>query len=57
MSTDLSTPLYTQIRDYLQARIKEGAYEVGARLPSERELAQEFEVSRMTARQALQDLI
>jgi len=57
MSADLSTPLYTQIRDHLQAQIKEGAYEVGARLPSERELAQEFEVSRMTARQALQDLI
>jgi GntR family transcriptional regulator len=55
--SDSSTPLYTQIKDHLQVQIQMGAYEVGARLPSERELAQEFAVSRMTARQALRELI
>ncbi len=57
MNADSSTPLYTQIKDRLQLQIQQRAYEVGAKLPSERELAQEFGVSRMTARQALQYLV
>ena len=47
-------PLYHQIKEHLRLQIKNGAYRIGARLPSERELAQMYEVSRMTARQALQ---
>ncbi len=57
MNADPSTPLYTQIKDHLHAQIQQGIYAPGARLPSERELALEFGVSRMTARQALQELI
>jgi GntR family transcriptional regulator len=57
LNADPSIPLYTKIKDHLQMQIQMGAFDVGARLPSERELAQEFGVSRMTARQALQDLI
>ncbi len=57
MNADPSTPLYTQIKDHLQIQIQQGAYPPGARLPSERELALEFGVSRITARQALQELI
>ncbi len=56
VNTDSSTPLYTRIKERLQRQIQQGVYEVGAKLPSERDLAQEFGVSRMTARQALQDL-
>ncbi|NPV66005.1 MAG: GntR family transcriptional regulator [Anaerolineae bacterium] len=48
-----SEPFYIQIKNYLQMQIQTGAYPVGARLPSERELAEQFNVSRMTARQAL----
>ncbi len=48
-----SEPFYIQIKNYLQLQIQTGAYPVGARLPSERELAEQFNVSRMTARQAL----
>lgn len=51
-----SIPLYIQIMDLLQKQIEAGEYAVGARLPSERELAQRYEVSRMTARQALRAL-
>lgn len=51
---DGSTPLYLQIRDALQGQIESGAYADGARLPSERDLAEAFGVSRMTARQAIQ---
>lgn len=47
-------PLYLQIKDLLHKQIETGSYGVGARLPSERELAQRYQVSRMTARQALQ---
>lgn len=53
---DSPVPLYIQIKDLLQKQIENGVYAVGARLPSERELAQKFNVSRMTARQALQGL-
>ena len=51
------TPLYVQLTEYLQYQIRSGAYGSGCKLPSERELAEEFNVSRMTARQALQQLV
>ena len=51
---DSSVPLYIQLKKLLQARMQSGTYPEGSRLPSERELAQSFNVSRMTARQALQ---
>lgn len=51
------TPLYIQLTEHLQAQIEAGVYKVGARLPSERELSQLHNVSRMTARQALQLLV
>lgn len=53
---DSPVPLYLQIKDLLLKQIETGAYTIGARLPSERELAQRYQVSRMTARQALQQL-
>ena len=40
--------------EHLRTQIEQGHYAAGARIPSERELAQAFHVSRMTARQALQ---
>ena len=46
-------PLYIQLKDTLDAEIRSGRYAAHQRLPSERELAQQFSVSRMTARQAL----
>lgn len=49
-----ATPLYIQIKEILQQQIETGAYAVGDRLPSERELSDAYNVSRMTARQALQ---
>lgn len=49
-----ATPLYIQIKDLLLQKIEAGVFAVGERLPSERELSDEYCVSRMTARQALQ---
>src|SRR3982750_619857 len=45
--------LYEQIAQQLAQAIADGKYEVGQRLPSERELAQTFEVSRPTVREAI----
>jgi GntR family transcriptional regulator len=51
---DSTVPLYIQLKEHLRAQIEAGVYPSGTRLPSERELAQAFQMSRMTARQALQ---
>jgi DNA-binding FadR family transcriptional regulator len=45
--------LYEQISQKLAKAIGEGKYELGQRLPSERELAQTFGVSRPTVREAI----
>lgn len=49
-------PLYARIREGLKARILDGTYPPHGRLPSESRLMSEFGVSRITVRQALQDL-
>lgn len=46
-------PLYLQIKDGLVAAIRAGQFEPHQRLPSERELSEQYAVSRMTVRQAL----
>ena len=45
--------LYEQIAQKLSKAIASGEYELGQRLPSERELAQSFGVSRPTVREAI----
>ncbi len=52
-----TTPLYMQITDAITQRINEGALPPGARLENEIALAQRLRVSRLTARQALQQLV
>lgn len=54
LNPDYSVPLYIQLKEHLQMQIEAGVYAAGARLPSERQLAEDFNLSRMTARQALQ---
>ena len=46
-------PAYMKIHDQIKKDIDEGSWKIGERLPSERDLAEEFEVSRMTLRQAI----
>ena len=53
---DADVPAYAQIAERLSALIEAGSLEVGGRVPSERELAEWTDVSRMTARAALQAL-
>jgi GntR family transcriptional regulator len=49
-------PLYEQVADALREDIRSGRYQPGDRLPSERELSERFEVSKVTARQAIVQL-
>jgi len=55
MTTDpgSTSPAYARIAAALRARIQAGELGPHALVPSERELSRDFEVSRMTARQAL----
>ena len=48
-----SPRLYQQIADRIAQSIKKGKFRVGARLPAERDLAEQFKVSRPTLREAL----
>lgn len=49
-------PLYEQVADALREEIREGRYRPGDKLPSERELTERFEVSKMTVRAAIVQL-
>lgn len=49
--------LYVQLADLFQQRIRRGVWPVGTRLPSLRELTREFNVARVTARQAMEVLV
>src|SRR5690625_2761998 len=51
-----STPLYGQIIDYLKEQIDDGKILPGGKLPTEQELAELFDVSRITSRRALVEL-
>src|SRR5215218_9691449 len=48
-----SGKLYRRLADSIAAEIEAGKYQVGERLPTERELAEAFGVSRPTLREAL----
>lgn len=50
------TPRHQQISDWLRQQIEEGVYQPDERLPSESQLGDQFDVSRITVRRALQTL-
>jgi GntR family transcriptional regulator len=50
-------PLYKQLTQILQQRIRSGIYKSGEKIPSERELIETFKVSRITATAAIQELV
>lgn len=50
-------PLWSQLYDILEERILKGEYPVGSNLPTEVSLMEEFGVSRITVRQAMDKLI
>lgn len=52
-----SVPLHVAISQQLRQQIEAGEYQPGDRLPSEHQLMKTFEVSRITVRQAIANLV
>ena len=52
-----SLTLYTKVEETIAAEIADGEYGPGDQLPTEDELLQRFEVSRITVRRAIQNLV
>lgn len=57
LKSDGAGPLWLQIRHALSDRINSGAWAAGTRIPTELELAEHFDTSRMTANKAIQSLV
>ncbi|WP_262316056.1 GntR family transcriptional regulator [Lacticaseibacillus parakribbianus] len=53
----MESPIYIQIHNQIRQEIEAGKWQIGDRIPSERDLALTFNVSRMTLRQAIQTLV
>lgn len=50
-------PVYYQLKSILLKKIKEGEFPAGSMIPSERDLGESLKISRMTVRQALNQLV
>ncbi|WP_108671609.1 phosphonate metabolism transcriptional regulator PhnF [Peribacillus acanthi] len=50
-------PIYFQLEEWMKQQIEDGKWKAGRAIPSERELSEQFKVSRMTVRQALANLV
>ncbi|MGJ9382498.1 GntR family transcriptional regulator [Salipaludibacillus sp. CF4.18] len=50
-------PIYHQLEERIKTEIEEGSLKSGDLLPSEREYAETFKISRMTVRQAISNLV
>ncbi len=57
VNKDGPTPLYLQVKESILERVEQHNLRPHDRVPSERELSQEFGISRMTARQALSEMV
>ncbi|MDD3402006.1 MAG: GntR family transcriptional regulator [Hespellia sp.] len=50
------TPLYQQLKEEIKTAIKDGTFQSGTKIPTESELSEKFDVSRITVRRAVQEL-
>lgn len=59
MKMDLSTntPFYMQIRNDIRHKIESGEWQEGTLIPSEKQLAEQYQVSRVTIRTAISELV
>lgn len=57
LNKNSATPLYRQLSARLAEQIQNGEYQLGDKLPSEREFSEQLNVSRITARQAIEALL
>ncbi|MDX1282832.1 histidine utilization repressor [Shewanella colwelliana] len=52
----MATPKFAEIKQFILTKVESGAWQEHSRVPSENQLAELFECSRMTARRALTEL-
>ena len=53
LRADSPVPLYVQLYNQIRTDIEQGSLQMGRQLPSERQLAADYGISRLTARKAL----
>ncbi len=56
MDKDSMVPLYRQLARSIEKKIQDGSFPEGSRIPSEQEWMRRFGLSRVTVRQAMEDL-
>lgn len=57
LDKDLAVPLYHQLEAILKAEIESGRWRPGEQIPTEAQLVENFGVSKITVRQAIQNLV
>src|SRR5699024_8834678 len=56
LDTASATPLFQQLAEELRQAIRTGEYPAGSQLPTEHQLCDRYQVSRVTVRKALEEL-
>jgi GntR family transcriptional regulator len=54
---NMSTPLYARLKERIIQDVESGLVKPGDRLPSQRQLCQQFQMSHMTVRRAIEELV
>ncbi|WP_201375504.1 GntR family transcriptional regulator [Ktedonobacter robiniae] len=57
ISRNSPLPRYYQLKEIMREKIRNGEWQPGNLIPSERELSEQYGISRMTARQAITELV
>lgn len=57
LNKNSTIPVYYQLKEIIHKKIQNGEYVEGGIIPSEREFAKDFGISRMTVRQALNQMV
>ncbi len=53
----MSIPKYEQLKGTIKQKIEDGTWQTGEKIPPQRELEEKFDVSRITVKKAVSDLI
>src|SRR5579875_522286 len=57
LNNSSATPLYMQLKKYIEEDIRNGKYKMEEQLPTEPELCDMYNVSRVTVRRAITELV
>lgn len=57
LNKDVPIPLYFQLKELIMDEIKSNKYDVDTLIPTEKQLSEQFDISRTTVRQAISELV